>query len=90
MLQLFYFDWKGTRDELEKYCAKYGEACKKHNLTYRGCYAPPQEKWHYVIVVEATGLSEVSYDVFNPPFFEIGKSKQMMHGTIKYLVPTGV
>ena len=90
MIQLYFFNWKGTHEQLEEYCSRYHEACEKHSLNYMGCYAPPQEKWHYVLVIEAQGLSEISYDVFNPPFFEIGKSPQMTHGTIKYLVPTGV
>ena len=90
MIQLYYFDWKGTKEELEEYCSKYRLACEKHGVVFKGCYAPPQEKWHYVIVVEAPDLSEVSYDVFNPPFYEVGKSKEMTHGTIKYLVPTEV
>ena len=90
MIQLFYFDWKGTKEELRDYCTKYKEACDKYNLVFKGCYAPPQEKWHYVIVVEACHLSKVSYDVFNPPFFEVGKSKEMTHGMIRYLVPTEV
>ena len=90
MIQLYYFDWKGTKEDLEEYCSRYRLACEKHGVVFKGCYAPPQEKWHYVIVVEAPDLSEVSYDVFNPPFYEVGKSKEMTHGTIKYLVPTEV
>ena len=90
MIQLYYFDWKGTKEELKKYCSRYKKACEKHKVVFKGCYAPPQEKWHYVIVVEAPHLSNVSYDVFNPPFYEVGKSKEMTHGTIRYLVPTEI
>ena len=91
MLNLFYFDWNGTTKELEAYTAKYKAACEKHNVSYKGCYSPSNEKWHYTIIVEAPEQTVVSYDVFNSPFADAGlKPPQMGHAAFRYLVPSGM
>ena len=36
MIQLYYFDWKGTKEELEEYCSRYRLACEKHGVVFKG------------------------------------------------------
>lgn len=87
-MQMF-FDWSGTRDELDAWVKKYKEACKKNGITFRGYYAPPQDRYHWVLMAEY--LSEIPDQTkLSAPFREVGfKPPQMGHMITKYYVPQG-
>ncbi|TFH14062.1 hypothetical protein E4H04_10910 [Candidatus Bathyarchaeota archaeon] len=92
MIEILYFDWNGTRDELVTYCKKYKEACVKHGLNYKGCYAPPNDRYNWTIFVEnaKTPASTADYNSFNPAWSEAGgKPPQMGHVIMKYYVSMG-
>ena len=93
MFELLYFDWNGTRDELETYLKNLKEVCGKHGITYRGCYGPPQDRYHYTIFLENTKLPPANpdYNSFNPVWMESGmKPPQMGHIVFKYYVNMGI
>lgn len=93
MYEVIYFDWNGTRNELEEYCKKVKAACVKNGLTYKGCHGPPQDRYHYAIFIENEKVapSTPEYDSFNPVFGESGgKPPQMGHLIFKYYVGMGI
>ena len=93
MFELLYFDRKGTREELEAYCNKLKKACEKEGLVYKGCYGPPQDRYHYAIFIENTKVpnSTPDYNSFNPVWMGSGmKPPQMGHIIFKYYVNMGI
>jgi hypothetical protein len=92
MLHVFYFDWNGTTDELKAYCKKVESACDKAGVTYKGCYGPPQDHYHYAMFMENKKAEPMNpdYNKFNPVFAESGgKPPQMGHIVMKYYVNLG-
>jgi hypothetical protein len=92
MLHVYYFDWKGTNEELEAYCKKVKSACEKNGIKYKGCYGPPQDRYHYALFMENKKLDPRTpvYDSFTPIFSDSGgKPPQMGHVIMKYYVNIG-
>ena len=93
MFELLYFDWNGTREELEAYCKKYKAACDKHGVAYKGCYAPPNDRYNWTIIVENEKVPDMNadYNSFNPVWRDSGqKPPKMGHVVMKYYVNVGM
>ena len=93
MLHVWYFDWNGTDEELKAYCKKLKSVCENNDIAYKGCYGPPQDRYHYAIFMENTKnvAQSADYNAFNPVFRDSdGKPSQMGHVIMKYYVNRGM
>ena len=78
LLQVTLFEWNGSREELDKWVSKYAEACKKHDVVFKGLYAPLSEPYNFAMMID--NESEVGGDMsrMNLPFMDVGfKPPQM-------------
>ena len=76
----FYFNWKGSSEGLNEYGNKLDAACKRASTKLIGIYAPHQDNWNYVAIVEGKTMTDI-YKTWN----EVGwMSKDMTNSIAKY------
>jgi hypothetical protein len=76
----FYFNWNGPREGLNEYGKKLEAACKRSGTKLIGIYAPHQDNWNYVSIIEGKTMADV-YKTWG----EVGfMTKEMTNSVIKY------
>ena len=76
----FYFNWNGSREGLNEYGKKLEAACKRSGTKLIGIYAPHQDNWNYVSIIEGKKMADV-YKTWG----EVGfMTKEMTNSIIKY------
>lgn len=84
-LIIFYFDYAGTRKELDEFLANWKKAADKTDgVTYKAHWIPHTSKWHHAVFYEAESYSKV-----RESWRSIGSERdysKMTHGAVELFV----
>ena len=63
LISHFYFNWNGPRDGVTEYGKKLEAACKRAGTKFIGVYAPHQDNWNYVSIIQGKTIADVYKDM---------------------------
>ena len=82
MIVLLYFDWIGSRKELNEWNERVKEHCKDHEVNFMGIYFSMNEKWNYVSMFDTE-----TFEKFLNLGKKVGRAPQMSHYITEILMP---